>query len=221
MTTELLEQMSRCERTAQRLRVLLVLNALALPLTLSLAVSAFVSTRPNAAQPTDSLRVRALIVVDSNGMQRVRLGGHLAGAGRAASGVQAAGMLLYDDTGRERSGYVTFVPTRSVALTLDTRQQQVALFIADSTQGAAARLWRGKDWVEMKADDEGTHLSVGRNNRLMFQQPPMSAVEKTAACNDLKSELKALTTPPPRQQIMDACMLHLSGSACRRCLGSR
>ena len=57
-------------------------------------------------------------------MERVRIGGDLPdaviGGKRVPRGEKAAGLLMYDGTGQERGGYVTFKTIRNVVLTLDT-----------------------------------------------------------------------------------------------------
>src|SRR4051812_12835677 len=75
-----------------------------------------------AAQISQSLRVSELVVVDPKGVERVRIGGDLPDAvingKRVPRGEKAAGVLLYDGTGQERGGYVTFEPSSNIALTL-------------------------------------------------------------------------------------------------------
>src|SRR2546429_3048576 len=88
--------------------------------------------------PTDQLRLRALSIIDERGVERVRIAGQLPDAivngRRAPRGEQAAGVLIYDDAGQERGGYVTFAPSRNAVLTLDTRRGQVVLLAADSSE---------------------------------------------------------------------------------------
>src|SRR5207302_5200738 len=92
-----------------------------------------------SAQTPQPLTVSELNVVDRDGTVRVRLGGELPDAvingKRVPRGQRAAGVLLYDDTGVERSGYITFAPSGNVALTLDTRKNQTASFVADPEAG--------------------------------------------------------------------------------------
>src|ERR1700722_9874079 len=86
------------------------------------------------AQDQKVLTVSELTIVDDKGTVRARLGGQLPDAvidGKVAPrGQPAAGILLYDDTGTERGGYVTFSPSGDVALTLDNQRTQTALFAA-------------------------------------------------------------------------------------------
>jgi hypothetical protein len=173
----------------------------------------------------DSLRVRELIVVDDSGTVRVRVLGNLPDAvirgKRVMRGDRAAGVLLYDRTGTERGGYVTFDRSGTVALTLDTRGKQVAILAADSAEesGAAARLWRGKDWTEMRVDEGGPHVTVGRNGSVVVMEPSMSAADASAMCTDLKKEAARVKPPPPSRAVLDACKAHATDGVCRKCLG--
>src|SRR5262249_734247 len=71
-----------------------------------------------------SLKVSELVVVDPKGVERVRIGGDLPDATingkRVPRGEKAAGVLLYDTTGQERSGYVTW-ESGNVGLTIRAR----------------------------------------------------------------------------------------------------
>ncbi len=223
---QLLGRLERLERSNGRLRRMLALNAAIVLVMMCLGLVAFADrSGPHAAMDADSLRVRELVVVDSNGVPRVRLGTSLPdaviGGRRVPRGDAAAGVMLYDRTGQERGGYVTFDNSGSIAMTLDTRKGQVALFTADAEGGAAARLWRGVDWVEMRAASDGTRFSVGHNNRVVVQEPPMTKEEAAAACGDLKAEVAQVKPPPPDSVVLAACRQHIPDSLCRKCLQRR
>src|SRR5262245_20660669 len=102
-------RMAVCER---RNRVLGLINCLLVIALVGLAVG--------SCRSGSSLTVSELAVVDSKGIVRARIAGNLpdviAVGKRVARGQQAAGLLLYDDTGLERSGYVTLSPSRIAAL---------------------------------------------------------------------------------------------------------
>ncbi len=224
MEDELLRRVTQCEKVNRQLRALLGLNLLALPVALLALFGGVAPHRDKLVQGLDSLRLRELVIVDAKGVERVRLGSHLPGdvinGRRVPRREEAAGVLLYDDSGQERSGYVTFSPSRNVALTLDTRKQQVALFMAGPDDGVVARLWRKRDWVEMRADaDDGTRLSVGRNGKLVVQQPPITAAEGAAGCAAMRAEFEQLKQRPPVDTLMAFCMMRFPGTVCRRCLG--
>jgi len=188
-------------------------------------LTGFAQHDPRQPQVTDILRVAELVIVDDNGVERVRLGGQLPDAvinGKLVPrGEEAAGIILYDDTGQERSGYVTFSPSGNVVLTLDTRKQQVALFAAGPEDGATVRLWRGEDWVEMRTDESGAHFTIGRANELVVQQPPMLEADANVLCSALTDELAQLKEKPPVEAVLKACKQRLTDAACRKCLGLR
>jgi hypothetical protein len=93
-----------------------------------------------ASQGTQSLRVSELVVVDPKGVERVRIGGDIPDAvingKRIPRGEKVAGVMLYDGSGQERGGYVTFEPSGNVGLTLDTKKRQTVLFAAGPDSGS-------------------------------------------------------------------------------------
>lgn len=222
-------RIAACERELSFLRRALSVATGFLVCAGALAVAGFTSGRGSRSGGTlayaDSLRVRELIIVDDSGTIRARIGGNLPDAiyhgTRVHRGDQAAGVLLYDRDGVERGGYVTFDRSGVVALTLDNRGQQVAIFGADSTPGAGAtaRLWRGRDWAEMKVDQAGPHLTAGRSGAVAFMQPAMTIADAHAMCTELKTEVARVTPAPARSAILDACRSHAPDGICRRCLG--
>ena len=115
----------RIDALESRVRLLLGINVL---LVLGFGVAAltgFTRGHSEKSLAVDSLTVRDLVVVDSGGTVRARLSSSMPDAiirgRRVRRGQDAAGLMLYDDLGQERGGYVTFAPSRSIALTLDTR----------------------------------------------------------------------------------------------------
>ena len=213
------EQIRRLER---RLRFVSVAVGL---LLLALVGVGTLAWQQNA--PPDELRLRSLVIVDENGVERIRLGGELPDAviqgRRVPRGARAAGILLYDDTGQERGGYVTFSPSGNVALTLDTRHGQVALFAADPDDGAVARLWHGDgaDWIEMRSDRLGTRLTIARSNEIVVQEPPVTKEEAAAYCAAFKEELRQQRVELPLETVLRACKQRMSDAVCRECLGIR
>ena len=223
MELTVLTRLDELERSNRRLRSWLVSCILLLAVGFGLSLMGF--TRASTASVSaDSLRVRELIVVDSQGVVRVRLGVHLPDAmingRRLPRGEDASGILLYDDSGRERGGYVTFAPSGNVALTLDTREKQAALFAAGPDGGATARLWGGAGWVEMRADETGPRVSAGRAGEVVFAQPAWSDADEAAGCSELKTELKDVQPAPPADQVLAACKARMPDAVCRKCLGT-
>lgn len=220
-TRDLETRLARSERAIRNLRAallgLIVLSAGAL----------FAAARGSSpAGPSGTLRLSELVIVDSTGTPRVRLGGHLPDAvinGKPVPrGQDASGVLLYDATGVERGGYVTFAPSGNVALTLDTRERQVALFAADPEEGAVARLWStdGANWVQLRADDTGARFSSGRDGGVVLQQPALLEEETASFCRAFNDEVDGLDPRPAREELLAACTRQMPADVCDRCLGT-
>ena len=203
------------ERRTQRLERALRISIAAWLSLAALAVCAFTmrSGYQQSATP-QSLKVSELVVVDPKGVERVRLGGDLPDATingkRVPRGEKAAGVLLYDTTGQERGGYVTW-ESGNVGLTLDTRKGQVALFAA-GLEGSALNMWHGKDAVEIRSDEDGSRITAVRNGRIVSQQPTIELSSST--CDDYRGA-RARVSP---EQVMRDCQRRFSEAACRACL---
>ena len=180
-----------------------------------IGVCAF-TIRSNSQQTTTpaSLKVSELVVVDPKGVERVRIGGDLPDATingkRVPRGEKAAGVLLYDTTGQERGGYVTW-ESGNVGLTLDTRKGQVALFAA-GLEGSALSMWHGKDAVEIRSDEDGSRITAIQEGRMVSQQPNIKLSSST--CEAYRSA-RARVSP---EQVMRDCQRRFSEDACRTCL---
>ena len=133
----------------------------------------------------------------------------------------AAGIMLYDDLGQERGGYVTFAPDRSIAITLSVpRRGQVAHIGADSMGGATIGLWEGNDRVELRADKNGGQgLFVFKGGKMVLQQPQLTRDEEDKFCQEIKDAFKQAKDPIPLPTILSTCNLHASAEACHRCFG--
>lgn len=218
---------NRIQKLERRVRVMAGLNLFVVGL-LGVSILTGFHSPSSAHFAADSVSVRELRVVDSTGVVRVRLSSSMPDAvirgRRVRRPEQAAGIMLYDDLGQERGGYVTFAPSRSIALTLDTRQSQVAAFSADSVGGAALGLFEQNDRLEIRADKaSGTGLFVFRDGALRLQDPALSDAEEAKVCSEMKDEL-AVARARTNQRFDDAlltaaCRLHLSDSGCRKCFG--
>jgi hypothetical protein len=178
------------------------------------------SLAQQTGSPT-SLRVSELVVVDSKGVERVRIGGDLPdaliGGKRVPRGQQAAGVLLYDGTGSERSGYVTFEPSGNVGLTLDSRKSQVASFIAAPDDAASMlQLWSGKDLIELRSDDEGSRFTAVKGGQVILQQPLIRRMS-SGMCEAYRSARSRVSS----EQVMRDCRQRFTEAACRSCLSKR
>jgi hypothetical protein len=140
--------------------------------------------RPVAASapedPREILRVKGLVIVDENGTERVWIGaplpGQLVRGKREQRPSRQAGIVLYDDKGIERSGYVTDDKSGNVFLSLDDRTKQEAVFVSDAERGTALRLWYDKDSAEIRVDPDdpsGTpSLKLVRGGKTIYEQRP-------------------------------------------------
>lgn len=139
----------RIARLERKYRVAIITAAISSACGILAIVGAVGSSAVAAttAQPDpkviDVLRVRELNVVDNNGVTRVKIGAPLPHAvvngkknktrgGRPEDTM--SGILLFDAEGVERSGYATVDHGYSnVLLTLDDKNKQHAMFIAEPT----------------------------------------------------------------------------------------
>lgn len=205
------DRLVRCERRNRWLAALSVLQ-----LTI-LVVAGCVTASRGAAAP-ESLRVRELAVVDDHGVVRVRIQANLPDpvirGKKVSRGDPASGVMLYDRTGQERGGYITFERGNQVALTLDNTDVQSALFVAPPEGGSALRLWRGKDELTLRADEDGPRVTAVENGRVTYQEPPIVAPGKTSICE----ELRGAKGKASDAEIMAACRRGMTEAGCRACL---
>jgi hypothetical protein len=170
------------------------------------------------APPPQALRVREIVVVDDRGVERVRISGKMPDpvirGKRVSRGDVASGVMLYDKTGQERGGYITFERGNEIALTLDNTDVQSALFVAPPEGGSALRLWHGKDEIALRADEDGPHVTAIENGHVVYQQPPIATPEKTSICE----ELRGAKGKASDAEIMAACRRGMTEAACRACL---
>lgn len=209
---------SRAEHLERRMRSTQVTGALTIVLLTLYACAARVDGETSPTPP-QVLRVQELEIVDTAGVVRARLGGNLPDAviqGRTVSrGDNAAGILLYDNTGQERGGYLTFDRAGNIVLTLDSRTRQVALFVADTSGASALRLSHGKDEVNLRAGAGAARFTAVRDGQVVFQEPEIANPEATATCSDLR-ELRARIEA---DRLMAICRGRMPDAACQICLG--
>lgn len=218
MAIELERRMQYCEERNRRLARLVSMQSLTLVIVLATLIANCTTSRPaNGARP---LRVSELIVVDSEGIERVRIGGDLPdaviGGKRMPRGQKAAGLLLYDRAGSERGGYVTWEPSGNVGLTLDSRKQQVAVLVAGAESGSALQLWEGRDAVELRSDLDGSRFTAIQKGKVDFQEPRV-AVLSAQTCAAYREPHPEVTS----EQAFQNCARRFTDDACRNCLRSR
>ena len=210
----LLEQRNR--RLARWLS-LLVLAAVAL--LLAIIQWPAPAEAEQGAPPPGELTVRELIVVDAKGVPRVRVGASLPdpiidGKRIGRGGEQVAGVMLYDATGQERGGYLTFEPSGNVGLTLDSRKQQTAILVAGADGGSALQLWTPADLIELRSDPDGSRLTATKGGRIAQQIPAIETMTG-GTCSAYK---EALSRVSPAQVAKD-CQRRFPAGACTKCLG--
>jgi len=163
------------------------------------------------------LKVSELDVVDSNGVVRARIAGNLpeAYSNGKPIGRGAAGVLLYDKSGLERGGYVTFANDHA-ALTLDSKKEMTAMLIAGPTGTAALMLRDAGSVIDIRSDrDDGPHLHVLQDGKVVFHAPQQANFEKTPACKELREALAKNS----REQVLTWCRDRNSDEACQACVG--
>jgi hypothetical protein len=180
------------------------------------------STGAHLTAQSDRLTLSELTVVDAKGTVRARIGGELPDAvidGKPVPrGGRAAGVLLYDDTGAERSGYITFAsPNRNVMLTLDNDRKQTALFAAGPEGGSALRLEYQGNAVELNVGKDGPIIHATQDKRAVFHQPPVRNPENTEMCQELRQARGKVSDA----QLLEICVNRSSEAACRACLAAK
>jgi hypothetical protein len=219
MRSDLAIRLAACERSNRRLTRLVAAQAVgAGAILVALAVSCATPEQAGVEEPTPRpLRVSELEVVDPDGVVRVRIGGDLPDAIIDGKGVPrgeaAAGVLLYDATGQERGGYVTWAPSGNVGLTLDTRHGQVALLAADPEAGSTVSLRHELDGIEMRSDPDGSRITAVREGQVVFQEPAASLGSE--ACSAYREALSRMSV----EGVREACRQRFTGEACAMCLG--
>ncbi|WP_337245480.1 hypothetical protein [Luteimonas sp. gir] len=179
--------------------------------------------RSSTTEFPDRLRLRELVVVDPTGVERVRVSGDLPDAlidgKRVDRGSAAAGVMLYDRSGQERGGYVTWDDGDNVGLTLDGRQRQSALFVAGPDGAAALQIWHDGRMLDLRADADGARLSQSVDGRVQLQLPEVAALS-ASTCTLFRGGLaEEVPGGLPPEQVRGICESRFSETACTACLG--
>lgn len=132
---------------------------------------------PSSPPLSDTLRARALVITDANGTARVRLGAPLPDPvthGTVQPRVAPiSGMLLYDAAGDERAGFATADgDSAEVFIGLDSKEQQVALFLANAHDGANLQVFDPhNNRIGMWAVGGSANMVVLNEGTPIFQLP--------------------------------------------------
>lgn len=169
-------------RTQNRYLRFLTVSGLALALT-SLALQ-LLPTAPNvrtAAQKDGILRVHGLIVEDSAGVERIRLGAPLpdpmgSDSTRHKRQGPVSGLIITDAKGIERGGYVTDDQRDEAFLSLDSQKGQEVLFLANPEGGTNLDLFdKLGNEAQITVFPSGPELVLKRANSVVARLPAQPA----------------------------------------------
>jgi hypothetical protein len=208
-------EMERIAVLEKHQRLFLAVNVVLIILLVVVAFEFAYRVHAQEKQDAKTLVLSELTIVDNHGVVRARLGGNLPDANKKIPrGSRIAGLLLYDETGQERGGYVTFEPWGNVGLTLDNKGVMAAEFVAGPDTGSAIRLHSGDDAVELRVDEDGPSIHAVRRKNVAFHEPAVENPKSTALCKALLEEKARLSM----EQLVDACRGRSSEAACQTCL---
>jgi hypothetical protein len=227
MQEQLLSRISACEAENDRLKRRLhwqnfVLIGVALA---SVGGTAYANLTKSAAQTViPSITVRELVVVDDKNVVRARVGGNIPPAivdGKTLSrgGVNngVAGIMLYDRTGVERGGYITFDQGDNIALTLDNQKKQQVFFGVGPTGTAALQLWQEDEMLDLRADTNGARLTRTKAGAVTNQYP--ETFIKSASCEYYRGGIKdEVPAGLSRAEVKKICERRFAASSCEPCL---
>lgn len=222
MDDKVLYRIEKLEQSNTRMRRWLALYP---PLTLALIAVVMYFASPLmdhfSLKSQRSLTLQEIVLVDANGVQRARIGGDLPNAvidGKEIKrGSKVAGLILYDKDGIERGGYVTFDHGDNVALTLDSKKHQHALFAAGPDGAVAMQLWDSGQLIELRADENGARLTQTMHDKVNYQVPATGIATQTCRLflNHLKEEVPEGLS---RAEIQRICLKRYTADACEPCL---
>ncbi|HTK35560.1 MAG TPA: hypothetical protein VL358_09780 [Caulobacteraceae bacterium] len=158
------------ERRQRRVVIALCLAVVALA-----SLAGYQATAIRALQTATSLRLKELRIADDKGVDRVIISGRLPNLiyeGKPVPGPPRAmaGMLIYDGSGAERGGYGTADGYANALLTLDSKDAQEFLLLAEPGGGALFREWQGDNSVTLAADDKPS-LTLKAGKDVVFAMP--------------------------------------------------
>jgi hypothetical protein len=217
MSQDIVDRIRGCELENQRLRRRLALQNLLWLFLLCVtaagsAMAARSTTQSSKSSVLDKIVAKEIVVVDDNGVVRARLGGDLPDAvcnGKTLPrGAKAAGLMIYDEQGIERGGYVTQYPGSNAMLTLDHKCRQSALFVAGPEEATALELWTKNDKIALRSDSAGSRLTVADKKGVVYQRPEINKLDEATCAIYKKLRPKHPTALRDRftAQALDACI---------------
>lgn len=202
-----------------KVRLLTVITIL-----LSIAVCILLYQTSKLSHLPSSVTLEELKIVDANGTVRVILSGDVPDPvinGQTLNrGNTAAGVILYDIDGQERSGYLTFDEGSLVGLTLDSKTEMQARFIADAEGTVSMKMWTPKetDSIELRTDSSGARMTSTKGDEITAQVPELEAIPEDV-CQLFKGGIK--TEVPeglPRSVVKNVCSSRYPEELCLPCL---
>ena len=168
---------------ARNRRLTWAVTALAVVLCFGMAALALPRVRPGKSGPVNGiLTVRGLVVVDGNGVERVRIAAPLPDplvlGKRFPRGGTISGILLSDEEGNERSGYVTSDGYPNVFFTLDSLARQHVLFMAEPQGDPTLNLWDGPSAFRLTVGAEGPQLRIMSGDKTLLDIPAQKPAAK-------------------------------------------
>lgn len=173
-------QLRQLERSGRRWRMLAVCTTLMSGAAILAGASIAARTATAAVSGSrfeviDSLKVRALIVVDSSGRERARVAAPLPDplmlGRRVPRGGAVSGFLISDAEGNERGGYVTSDRYPNAFLTLDDMGAQDVLFLAEPQGSATLMIRHEGSLASIGAHGAGPFLRLEKDRVMLFHQP--------------------------------------------------
>jgi len=165
----------------------------------------------------DTIKAKELVVVDAKGTIRARVGGDLpnavmAGGRKSDRGTKAGGLIIYDEEGIERGGYITADNGSNAMITLDSKHKMAAIMVAGPSddQVVALSLIGKAAAMEMRGDDNGMRMTTTDANGVKFQQPEIAKLAPST-CKSFRDIEK--TEPGKRW-----CQKRFTDAACNACL---
>jgi hypothetical protein len=120
--------------------------------------------------------LRRLAIVDEKGTERVVLGAPVPepitlGKGFSRGG-KSSGILLFDEEGNERSGYVTTDGDPNVMFTLDSIARQQVLFMTEPHGSTSFWIWdQNNNAFQLNVGGESPKLKLIKDGEEMLIQP--------------------------------------------------
>ncbi len=131
----------------------------------------------------DTLRLRKLVIIDEKGVERVIIAAPVPEpitlGKRFSRGGNSSGILLFDEEGNERSGYVTTDGYPNVLFTLDSIARQQVLFMTEPHGSTALWIWdQNNNSFQLNVGGESPNLKLIKDGKEMFAQPIGEKKEK-------------------------------------------